>query len=84
MMTRARNADESEHGVPKAKHAGRCTLATPKDRTRRPTAYRKDSSRMLAVHHLDPGCLRQPAPIARDTLAVTGSVGWTTLCSVAD
>ena len=38
---------------------------------------------MLAVHHLDPGCLRQPAPIARDTLAVTGSVGWTTLCSVA-
>ena len=38
MMMRALYADESEDGVPKAEHAERCTSATPKDRTGRPTA----------------------------------------------
>jgi len=33
MMIRVLNADEPEHGVPKAEHAERCTLATPKDQT---------------------------------------------------
>jgi hypothetical protein len=35
MMIRVLNADEPEHGVPKAEHAERCTLATPKDQTDR-------------------------------------------------